>query len=288
MLSYCESAPHPRAHLIKGESHVLQHSQFLDVKSIDGIATSVASVARLGEEDVANTVLSFVQNVGYVSNNYTRENTLYPVETLAHGGVCDDLSVLYASMMITVGFRVVFVAYPESTDIGGSRVGHVNVGVYLANPPEHMTEREYTCFTYNGLKYYVAETTGDGWRVGDLPKKLQGRKYYLEEAIAPVSTPLITKSTTATAPASTTTPTFTLGMSSVLLVLIGIAFGTVIGIVLSVRKRPLAPGAPIPSPAPSSEVTAPSPTEIKVCPHCGASLAGQKGEFCHNCWKKIK
>jgi len=58
--------------------------------------------------------------------------------------------------------------------------------------------------------------------------------------------------------------------------------------VRQVEAKAEATPTPISTVAPPPQVTTPAPTEIKRCPHCGASLAGQKGEFCHNCWKKIK
>jgi hypothetical protein len=68
-------------------SYTMNYSHYLDIVSVGNISKSVASVAMLGEEDVADTVLSFVHNVGYNSTSYSLSNTLYPVETLAEGGV---------------------------------------------------------------------------------------------------------------------------------------------------------------------------------------------------------
>jgi ribosomal protein L40E len=168
----------------------MQYSQYVTAESLGDIPTGIASVAQQGEEDVADTVLSFVQNVGYVLSGYTHYNTLYPVETLATGGVCDDLSVLYATMMVAIGFKVIVVWYPKMIDLGGSKVTHVNVGVHLTIPPEHTTWGNYTYFVLNGVDYYTAETTSDGWRVGDLAYSLRNTNDYLEEAPAP-SSPLV-------------------------------------------------------------------------------------------------
>lgn len=164
---------------------VTDFSQYIDARSVENIAKAVASVAILGEEDVADTVLSFVQNFGYTMNDYTILYTLYPVETLAQSGVCDDLSVLYASMMISLGFKVIFIICPQVTDLGGSRFTHMNVGVHLSVPPTHMTGTQYHYFELDGLDYYVAETTSMGWQNGDLPQNLAGQSDYLERAYAP-------------------------------------------------------------------------------------------------------
>jgi len=177
----------------------MNFSFYLDFVSVSSIAISVASVAQLGEEDVADTILSLVQNVGYVLSDYSFQHTLYPVETLAHGGVCDDLSVLYASMMTALGFRVIFLWYPEQWDLGGSKISHVSVAVHLTSRPEHSAGGIWY-FTHEGLDYYTAETTGQGWRLGDLPESLRGQKPYVEEAKPPsthsTATEIITSTTT--------------------------------------------------------------------------------------------
>jgi len=208
-LSYWESAPHSPALSDCSDSICrMDFSHYIDAQMVANISMGLVPEAELGEEDLADTVLSFVQNVGYVLNDYTSQNTLYPVETLALGGVCDDLSVLYASMMIAIGFRVVFIWYPQETDLGGSKVTHMNVGVHLSTRTEHSHERGWS-ITYDGLSYYVAETTSDHWLVGDLPEKLQGQETYVEEAPAPTSTLMITTTVTKSTLVLTITRTLT-------------------------------------------------------------------------------
>ena len=132
---------------------------------------------------MADTVLSFVQNLGYVQNDYTLRYTLYPIETVAQGGVSDDLSLVYASMMMSLEFKVIFIWYPRVTDLGGSEVTHLSVGVHLSSPPKHGGNR-YSYFTLDGFDYYIAETTSTKWRVGSLPPSLAGQSSYLERASA--------------------------------------------------------------------------------------------------------
>jgi hypothetical protein len=185
----------------------MDFSHYIDAQMVANISMGLVPEAELGEEDLADTVLSFVQNLGYVMNDYTSRSTLYPVEALALGGVCDDLSVLYASMMISIGFRVVLIWYPHIEDLGGSNVTHLNVGVHLTSRPEH-APRVWSV-SHDGLDYYIAETTSDHWLVGDLPEKLQGQETYVEEAPAPTSTLVITKTATTSTLVLTTTRTLT-------------------------------------------------------------------------------
>jgi hypothetical protein len=194
-LSYWQSLPHEDAVVEYHNGTVkMDLSQYIDTESVASISQYVASLATLGEEDVADGVLSYVQNVGYVADNYTITNTLYPVETLALSGVCDDLSVLYASMMVSVGFKVIFIWYPRSTD-AGTNVTHMNVGVHLTKVPEHITGNQVAYLVVDGLPYYIAETTKPGWRVGDLPKTLAVQSAYVEKAPAPERSLVITMST---------------------------------------------------------------------------------------------
>jgi hypothetical protein len=182
-LDYWRSMPHSAAVLYDSKIS-MNFSQFIDTSSVQGISKRIASVARLGEEDVADTILSFVQNLGYVQNDYTSGYTLYPLDTMAQGGVCDDLSIVYASMMMSLGFKVIFIRYPKVTDLGGSKITHLNVGVHLSSSPKHGTDR-YSYLTLDELDYYIAETTSAEWQVGDLPPSLTGQSYYLEKASEP-------------------------------------------------------------------------------------------------------
>jgi hypothetical protein len=159
----------------------MNYSQYIETKSVEGISKDVASVAKLGEEDVADTVLSFVQNLGYIANNYTLQYTLYPVETLVLGGIYDDMSVLYASMMISLGFKLVFILYPQENPL------HVSVGVHLESVPKHAAGN-YSSYAVNGLDYYVAETARTGYQIGDISKDLVGERYYVEKATEPTRT----------------------------------------------------------------------------------------------------
>ncbi len=201
-LQYWESLPHPPVSTEYSDgTYSLDFSQYVDTASVSNIARSVAAVAVLGEEDVADTILSFVQNVGYVENTHAYQDALYPTETLAAGGVCSDLSILYASMMISLGFHAVFLWYPHVTDLGGSPAAHVEVGVHLSSLPQHTTYGNYTYYTVDGVNYYVAETTNTGWLVGDIPPSLKGRLSYPEIAPAPTTpfTPVTTMEQSQTA-----------------------------------------------------------------------------------------
>jgi hypothetical protein len=93
----------------------------------------------------------------------------YPVETLVeNSGDCDLLSYIAASIMKAGGLDVVLLYYENKA--------HMNVGVHLSRAPRDA--RTPVCYvTYNGVRYYMAECTGEGlengWRVGECPQDLR-------------------------------------------------------------------------------------------------------------------
>jgi hypothetical protein len=116
------------------------------------------------EEQFANAVLAVVRQVTYVKSTMK-----YPVEAIVeNSGDCDVLSALAASIMKAGGLDVVLLYYK------GLNPSHVNLGVYLPNPPAyHSIWTTPTGFEYNNKTYWMAEATSRGeWRVGDKPDLL--------------------------------------------------------------------------------------------------------------------
>jgi len=129
-----------------------------------------------GEEELANALLDFVQDKEYALcvRYYPTYEFKYPVETLVEmGGDCDTHAFLYASLLKAAGFKVLLVFSTDGT--------HVAVAVHLEEEPKHNLQSSVWYFTYNGLKYYYAETTGWGWRVGDMPEQFKDKSWYLIE-----------------------------------------------------------------------------------------------------------
>jgi hypothetical protein len=94
---------------------------------------------------------------------------VYPVETLKLDyGDCASFSLLVASILEAGGLNVVLLEYQSQQ--------HMNVGVSLPNSPNYARSNPYYV-DYNGTRYYIAETTGDGfpngWRVGECPTTLE-------------------------------------------------------------------------------------------------------------------
>ncbi|HWG92428.1 MAG TPA: hypothetical protein VNZ52_16405 [Candidatus Thermoplasmatota archaeon] len=130
----------------------------------DGLRASAAE-AGLGEQDLPQLALDFVQSISYIldRDSMGREDyPRYPVETLAEGrGDCEDLSFLYAALLRELGYGTVLLLYP----------GHLVAGVA-------MTEPRGFGVAHGGTWYAYAEPTAPGWRIGEAPEE-----YQQEEAV---------------------------------------------------------------------------------------------------------
>lgn len=125
------------------------------------------------EEELANALLDFVQDKqnGLSIRYYPTRELKYPIETLVEmGGDCDTHAILYATLMKAARFKILLLYSNEK--IAGQH--HVAIAVHLENPPKNSRpDIEDSVFTHNEEKYYYAETTGWGLRVGDLPLEFQ-------------------------------------------------------------------------------------------------------------------
>ncbi len=108
-----------------------------------------------------NFMLAFVQGIGYSYDNVSTGNEDYwrfSVETLYdHTGDCEDLAILYASVLEASGHDAVLLLFP----------GHMATGVDSPG-----TAGSY--FQYNSVHYYYCETTSPGWLVGEVPPDMRG------------------------------------------------------------------------------------------------------------------
>ncbi len=112
------------------------------------------------EEDTAKMVerlFAFVtDSVEYIYSDYyrNRDITMYPYETLLScRGDCSAKSVLFASILESLDIDYLLIFYPS----------HVLVGVDMKMPDEDSSP---LYFTYQDKKYYLGETTVQGFRIG--------------------------------------------------------------------------------------------------------------------------
>ena len=120
------------------------------------------------DEKRINFVLAFVQCLPYTRDEVgtgLKEYYRYPIETLVDSAVeekgvdCEDTSVLLASILRPLGYKVALLLVPR----------HIAVGV---KGPLRATR--FWKNQFNRSDYFFCETTGQGWRLGQVPEKFQG------------------------------------------------------------------------------------------------------------------
>ncbi|TXT61481.1 MAG: hypothetical protein BAJALOKI2v1_30102 [Promethearchaeota archaeon] len=151
---------------------------FCNASSVYFMAQTVIEVCsdKNDDEEICNAILNLVQDKGnftpcihYISEE--DDMPKYPIETICEGGGdCEDKSILFVSLLESVGYDTILIIIP----------GHCFAGVYLAETP---TWGDGWYVEYNGKEYYTCETTMEGWRVGDLPSSSQGQEIYVSEVV---------------------------------------------------------------------------------------------------------
>ncbi len=175
LYEYFKELPRPPT---KNYSVYITHP--LDDTYIDllvGKIREASSQQGYNEYETVEFAVTFVQSLPYTIDSVTTpydEYPRYPIETLVdNGGDCEDTSILLASLLDKMGYGVVLIVFPD----------HIAVGVKGG-------ENIYgTFWEYNGDKYYYLETTGTGWRIGQLPDVYEGTSAYVYPM---VSTPILT------------------------------------------------------------------------------------------------
>lgn len=119
-----------------------------------------------GSFDEVSFVLAFVQSLDYTSDSVTfgyDEYPRFPIETLVdNGGDCEDTSILFATLTLIMGYGTVYLNPPEHYAVG--ILGDELSGYY---------------WTYNNQTYYYCETTGEDWKIGDLPEEYHDVEAYI-------------------------------------------------------------------------------------------------------------
>lgn len=113
----------------------------------------------------AEFILNFVEAaIPYKITPYEQ----LPVQTLFESGKCADKSILYASLLKALGYKVALFGFQNSNV---ALPGHEAVGVAFTK--QQMTQKGFfppslpcAFYTKNGLNYYFAETTEQKWLLG--------------------------------------------------------------------------------------------------------------------------
>lgn len=153
------------------------------IKSLTDEIENIARQEQFSELEKVEFATAFVQHLPYTTDSVTTsydEYPRYPVETLVDdGGDCEDTSILLAALLNEMGYGVVLVAFPETSDTDG----HMGIGVLGG-------EGIYgTYFNVDGQKYFYVETTNTGWGIGDIPEQYERVGVNIYEM---VPTPILT------------------------------------------------------------------------------------------------
>jgi hypothetical protein len=140
-----------------------------------GLAARLSAAARgqgYSRFRTAEFVLSFVATaIPYEP----REDPQLPAQTLIDDGDCDCKSVLLAAILKNMGYRVALLKFPFVSE---EAKDHMAVGIAF-DERELPKDRKAVYFYKDGVKYYVAEAAGPGFRpLGETaPETLQRQAY---------------------------------------------------------------------------------------------------------------
>jgi hypothetical protein len=128
-----------------------------------------ATQLKYSSYDQVSFVLAFVQSLPYTSDKVTTgsdEYPRFPIETLVDdGGDCEDTSILLATLTLIMGYGTVYLNPPNHYAVG--ILGDNLKGTYWTYPEG------------SNNTYYYCETTGDGFKIGQLPSEFQGQSAYI-------------------------------------------------------------------------------------------------------------
>ncbi|WP_432559342.1 hypothetical protein [Granulicoccus sp. GXG6511] len=133
-----------------------------DVERLAVRLRDLSTDSRYSTYEQISSVLAMVQSITYsfdIDSTGHEEYWRYPVETMHdETGDCEDTTFLAGSLLRRLGHDVVVLFLPS----------HAALGVAVPDGiPGHFVEHE-------GQRYYYCETTGEGWRVGELPSGHEG------------------------------------------------------------------------------------------------------------------
>lgn len=143
-----------------------------NVKKLASYIRKTVEAAKLPEIDLVQFALDFCQapNITYRVDeeskgiNFAKEYMRFPDEVLYDKeGDCDCKSSLTAALLSSLGYRVIIML--------SEKLGHAGIGVeYNPEWHEHIQadDKSTVLREHNGKTYLYCETTGDGYRVGQI------------------------------------------------------------------------------------------------------------------------
>ncbi len=147
---YYKAKPRPNP---RSAEYITYNDPFIQL-----ISKKISDEAKKDNLNEVALAVSFVQSLPYVDDVYTGydEYPKYPIETFFDkNGDCEDSSYLTASIIRAMNFDVVLILLP----------GHMAVGTWMD------CDSPGTYYQSGDRCYYYIETTGEGFRLGEIPDK---------------------------------------------------------------------------------------------------------------------
>jgi len=184
---YYLNQPHPSHNLPDWDDVALTIASYCtpDDTELLKIAQEVKSncISQNDDEEVVNALLSYSQGIEYKLE--IEDLAQYPLETLINQGDCEDLSIFFGSLVETLGYEAIIMCVIIYSESSHEWFGHCCVGVHLDEiPTSHHSfpPSYYYNTTTDENKYWVCETTDQGWMIGQLPAS--DPSYFLVESYA--------------------------------------------------------------------------------------------------------
>ena len=140
------------------------------IRSMVQQINSAAIIKGFTEIEKVNFVIAFVQSLPYTVDSVTtswNEYPRYPIETLFdRGGDCEDTSILVCALLDQMGYDTALLLLEDEE--------HCAVGVSI-------TGASGVYYEVDGKKYYYLETTGDGFKIGQIPSSITQTRAYIYE-----------------------------------------------------------------------------------------------------------
>jgi hypothetical protein len=138
---------------------------------VGDLATALGATAKTAGYDYFHEA-EFVQN--FVTNAIPYESTAFPelpAQTLIDGGSRRDKSILLASLLNSLGYKVALLYFPGAS----GEQGHLAVGVIFSD--SQVPDQSLSYYAYNGNNYYFAETKGPNLQLGVTGKEVPAYIY---------------------------------------------------------------------------------------------------------------
>jgi len=131
------------------------------VSLVTALLENISRSEGLSKYEQVEFAIAFVQSLPYTFDNVSTPYDNYPrfpSETIyADGGDCEDTAILMAAILKKMGYGVSLLRLPH----------HVATGVEC---DPSVFDYNATYYAYDGRDYCYLETTGENYKIGELPK----------------------------------------------------------------------------------------------------------------------